>query len=281
METYQSGSNVLFILLGAIMVLAMHAGFAFLEVGTVRKKNQVNALVKILTDFGISTVAYFFIGYSIAYGVNFFSGAEVLMAMLSSGSICAVARRYGVPESTIRSWMAEEAGRSDAFAKERQAAAREIAIRASLGARAQVSYLQSRVDESQRAAQVQAKLHRKLDEDTRARCFAVGTLLKSDAEELADATETGLVLYAAEDSYDRQLDSEERKLLDAQLERYGERVMSDKNAAAMATVLMTVAEKAAAMVPAQSQSEGDAPPLVEIGAESREEKGPEVMVDGA
>lgn len=205
--------------------------------------------------------------------------AEVLMAMLSSGSICAVARRYGVPESTIRSWMAEEAGRSDAFAKERQAAAREIAIRASLGARAQVSYLQSRVDESRRAAQVQARLHRKLDEDTRARCFAVGTLLKSDAEELADATETGLVLYAAEDSYDRQLDSEERKLLDAQLERYSGRVMSDKNAAAMATVLMTVAEKAAAMVPAQSQSEGDAPPLVEIGAESREEKGPEVMVE--
>ena len=103
--------------------------------------------------------------------------AEVLMAMLSSGSICAVARRYGVPESTIRSWMAEEAGRSDAFAKERQAAAREIAIRASLGARAQVSYLQSRVDESQRAAQVQAKLHRKLDEDARARNFAIGTML--------------------------------------------------------------------------------------------------------
>jgi Amt family ammonium transporter len=80
METYQSGSNVLFILLGAIMVLAMHAGFAFLEVGTVRKKNQVNALVKILTDFGISTVAYFFIGYSIAYGVNFFSGVDTLIA---------------------------------------------------------------------------------------------------------------------------------------------------------------------------------------------------------
>ncbi len=77
--TLQSGSNVLFILLGAIMVLAMHAGFAFLEVGTVRKKNQVNALVKILTDFGVSTIAYFFIGYSIAYGVNFFSGVETLM----------------------------------------------------------------------------------------------------------------------------------------------------------------------------------------------------------
>jgi Amt family ammonium transporter len=62
------------------MVLAMHAGFAFLEVGTVRKKNQVNALVKIMVDFSVSTVAYFFIGYSIAYGLNFFSGAEVLAA---------------------------------------------------------------------------------------------------------------------------------------------------------------------------------------------------------
>jgi Amt family ammonium transporter len=78
MESLKIGSDALFILLGAIMVLAMHAGFAFLELGTVRKKNQVNALVKILTDFAVSTLAYFFIGYSIAYGVNFFTGAEDL-----------------------------------------------------------------------------------------------------------------------------------------------------------------------------------------------------------
>ena len=80
MEALVSSSDVLFVLLGAIMVLAMHAGFAFLEVGTVRSKNQVNALVKIMVDFSISTMAYFFIGYSIAYGVNFFSGTEVLAA---------------------------------------------------------------------------------------------------------------------------------------------------------------------------------------------------------
>jgi Amt family ammonium transporter len=79
MEALKSGSDVLFILLGGIMVLAMHSGFAFLELGTVRKKNQVNALVKILVDFSVSTIAYFFIGFSVAYGVNFFSGAEVLM----------------------------------------------------------------------------------------------------------------------------------------------------------------------------------------------------------
>lgn len=80
MEALQSASDVLFVLLGAIMVLAMHAGFAFLEVGTVRRKNQVNALVKIMVDFSISTIAYFFIGYSIAYGIGFFQGADVLAA---------------------------------------------------------------------------------------------------------------------------------------------------------------------------------------------------------
>jgi len=78
MEELKFSSDVLFVLLGAIMVLAMHAGFAFLELGTVRKKNQVNALVKILSDLAVSTLAYFFIGYSIAYGVNFFVGAEEL-----------------------------------------------------------------------------------------------------------------------------------------------------------------------------------------------------------
>jgi ammonium transporter, Amt family len=80
MEALKTGSDVLFVLLGGIMVLAMHAGFAFLELGTVRKKNQVNALVKIITDFAVSTIAYFFIGYSVAYGVSFFSSAEVLSA---------------------------------------------------------------------------------------------------------------------------------------------------------------------------------------------------------
>ncbi|HZR67456.1 MAG TPA: ammonium transporter [Burkholderiales bacterium] len=77
-ETLKAGSDVLFILLGAILVLAMHSGFAFLELGTVRAKNQVNALVKILSDFSVSTLAYFFIGYLIAYGAGFLTGAEKL-----------------------------------------------------------------------------------------------------------------------------------------------------------------------------------------------------------
>ena len=78
MQAPIQGVDALFILLGGIMVLAMHAGFAFLEVGTVRKKNQVNALVKILVDFSVSTVVYFLLGYAVAYGTTFFVGADVL-----------------------------------------------------------------------------------------------------------------------------------------------------------------------------------------------------------
>ena len=80
MEALKQGSDALFILLGGIMVLAMHAGFAFLELGTVRKKNQVNALVKILVDFSVSTIMYFIVGYGVAYGTSFFVGAEQLAA---------------------------------------------------------------------------------------------------------------------------------------------------------------------------------------------------------
>ncbi len=78
METSDRAADVFFVLMGAILVFAMHAGFAFLEVGTVRKKNQVNALMKILVDFAVSTVAYFFVGYGIAYGVSFLHGAQVI-----------------------------------------------------------------------------------------------------------------------------------------------------------------------------------------------------------
>ncbi|MBX3591700.1 MAG: ammonium transporter [Burkholderiaceae bacterium] len=80
MEALKQGTDTLFVLLGAIMVLAMHAGFAFLELGTVRRKNQVNALVKILVDFSVSTVVYFVVGFGVAYGTHFFVGAEQLAA---------------------------------------------------------------------------------------------------------------------------------------------------------------------------------------------------------
>lgn len=73
--------DVFFLTVGAAMVLAMHAGFAFLEVGTVRKKNQVNALVRVITDFGFSTIAYLFIGFYVAYGITFYAPVGELVVM--------------------------------------------------------------------------------------------------------------------------------------------------------------------------------------------------------
>lgn len=206
--------------------------------------------------------------------------AEVVMAMIGSNSICAVARRYGVPESTIRSWMAEEAGKPDGvFARARAEAAREIAARAALGARAQVGYLQQRVAENQRASEICTKLRARLDEDARARKYTVGALLKSQEEELADATETGMVVYSQPGSYDRELDEAQRKELEAQLERYDAQVMSDRDAANVAAVLLTAAANAAALVPRDEGSTQSAAPAVLMEAKDDAEQ-QEVVLDG-
>lgn len=208
--------------------------------------------------------------------------AEVVMAMIGSNSICAVARRYGVPESTIRSWMAEEAGKPDGvFAAARAEAAREIAARAAVGAKAQVSYLQQRVAENQRAAEVREKLHRRLDEDAKARQYDIGVQLKSEDETLQDTMETGLVAYGAPGSYDRQLSYEERKELEKQLERYDSRVMTDRDAANVAAVLITAAGAAAALVPQDTtdRDSGQSAPAVLMEPRGTEDEA-EVILDG-
>jgi len=201
--------------------------------------------------------------------------AEVVMAMIGTNSICAVARKYGVPESTIRSWVAEEAKKPDGeFAKARAEAAREIAARAALGAKAQVSYLQ------QRAAEIRTKLQQRLDEDARARNYELGVLLKSEEENLQDAAETGLVIRSAPGTYDRQLTDEERTELEKQLERYESLAMSDKDAAKVTAVLLTAAEKAAALVPKDEGSGQSAAPAVLM--ERQDEGGQqEVVLDGS
>lgn len=202
--------------------------------------------------------------------------AEVVMAMIGSNSICAVARRYGVPESTIRSWMAEEAGKPDGvFAAARAEAAREIAARAAVGAKAQVSYLQQRVAENQRAAEVREKLHRRLDEDAKARQYDIGVRLKSEDETLQDAMETGL----APGSYDRQLSDEERKELEKQLERYDSRVMTDRDAANIAAVLLTAAASAAQLAPRDETDSSQSAPAVLVEPKSSEAE-TEVVLDG-
>jgi hypothetical protein len=92
-QSLQYAGDVLFLMVGAVLVFAMHAGFAFLEVGTVRKKNQVNALVKIMSDWGMSTVMYFVIGFPIAYGINFFMDAQNIL-QLTGGKLTAGGRGF-------------------------------------------------------------------------------------------------------------------------------------------------------------------------------------------
>ena len=207
--------------------------------------------------------------------------AEVVLAMVASNNICAVARKYRVPESTIRSWLAEEAARGDAFAEARQAAAREIAVRASLGAKEQVAYLQGRVAESQRAAELRRKLDKRLEEGVRAEDAETGALLKTSEEELADAAETGLVVYGSPGSYDKHLQDEERRKLASLREHYDGLTMTDKDAANVAKVLMEVAARAEALAPTSpGETEGAAPaPMVEITAASEMEQRPEVVLE--
>ncbi len=81
----QQSADALFLMIGAVMIFAMHAGFAFLEVGTVRVKNQVNALSKIIVDWAVSTVVYFLIGFPIAYGITFLQDAGSLLQLLNGG----------------------------------------------------------------------------------------------------------------------------------------------------------------------------------------------------
>jgi Amt family ammonium transporter len=94
MAAFQTGSDVFFVLMGAILVFAMHAGFAFLEVGTVQHKNQVNALIKIISDFAVSTISYFFIGYFVAYGVHFFSSAAIISGQEAGPGTVFIANGY-------------------------------------------------------------------------------------------------------------------------------------------------------------------------------------------
>ena len=176
--------------------------------------------------------------------------------------------------------MAEEGGKPDGvFAAARAEAAREIAARAAVGAKAQVSYLQQRVAENQRAAEIRQRLQQRLDEDARARKYTVGALLKSQEEELADATETGMVVYSQPGSYDRELDEAQRKELEAQLERYDAQVMSDRDAANVAAVLLTAAASAAQLAPRDETDSSQSAPAVLVEPKSSEAE-TEVVLDG-
>nr|ADN15874.1 ammonium transporter [Gloeothece verrucosa PCC 7822] len=68
--------NMIWVLIAAILVIFMNAGFCMLETGLCRQKNAVNILAKNLIVFALASIAYWMIGYSLMFGQgNPFIGA--------------------------------------------------------------------------------------------------------------------------------------------------------------------------------------------------------------
>src|ERR687896_72449 len=62
------GINSIWVILAAMVVMFMQAGFAFLEIGFSRGKNAGTVIAKILTNFSIAAIMYWAIGFAFAFG---------------------------------------------------------------------------------------------------------------------------------------------------------------------------------------------------------------------
>ena len=60
--------NSLWVVVAALLVIFMQAGFAFLEIGFSRAKNAGTVVAKILTNFSIAALAYYAVGFAFAFG---------------------------------------------------------------------------------------------------------------------------------------------------------------------------------------------------------------------
>jgi Amt family ammonium transporter len=60
--------NTLWVVIAAVLVLFMQAGFAMLEIGFSRAKNAGTGVAKILTNLSIAAICYWAVGFAIAFG---------------------------------------------------------------------------------------------------------------------------------------------------------------------------------------------------------------------
>src|SRR5919199_4493971 len=63
-----SSVNTLWVLVAGVLVMFMQAGFAFLEIGFSRAKNAGLGVAKILTNYSIAGLAYWAVGFALAFG---------------------------------------------------------------------------------------------------------------------------------------------------------------------------------------------------------------------
>lgn len=204
----------------------------------------------------------------------------VLMDMIAANNICAVARKWGVPESTIRTWISEEMAKPEGiYEQARREAARQVAAAAADAALKQVGYLARRVEANARNAEICEGLAERLRQDVRARNWdGVGRHLTTEAERAAAADTKALVVYSAPDSYDKALDDGERAEIERMMELHAP--MDDKSAAVMAQALVEITARAAALGAAaqEATAESAEPPVLYLG-ELDSGQGEEVEVD--
>lgn len=204
----------------------------------------------------------------------------VLMDMIAANNICAVARKWGVPESTIRTWISEEMEKPEGvYEQARREAARQVAAAAANAALKQVSYLARRVDANARNAEICEGLAERLRQDVRARDWqGVGRHLSTEAERAAAAAAKTLVVYGAPDSYDSALDDGERAEIERMMELHAP--MDDKSATMMAQTLVEITARAAALgiMPQETRAETAQAPVLYLG-ELDGGQGEEVEVD--
>ena len=204
----------------------------------------------------------------------------VLMDMIAANNICAVARKWGVPESTIRTWISEEMAKPEGiYEQARREAARQVAAAAADAALKQVGYLARRVEANARNAEICEGLAERLRQDVRARNWdGVGRHLTTEAERAAAADTKALVVYSAPDSYDKALDDGERAEIERMMELHAP--MDDKSATVMAQALVEITARAAALGAAaqEATAESAEPPVLYLG-ELDAGQGKEVEVD--
>lgn len=188
----------------------------------------------------------------------------VLMDMITSNNICAVARKWGVPESTIRTWQAEELKKPESvFEQARREYARQVAAAAASAALDHIGYISRRVSANRTNAEIYENLKRRLQEDARARKWEnVGQNLRTEEEKAAADACGALVVYGSPGSYDRSLTDEEREEIAKLMELHAP--MDDRSAAVLAQTLVDVAARAAAIgtAPVGATDRPDAPPVL-------------------
>ncbi|MEG0259700.1 MAG: ammonium transporter [Lysinibacillus sp.] len=68
MDEVMLSVNLVWVMLGAILVFFMHAGFAMVEAGFTRSKNAVNIIMKNFMTISLGGIIYFLVGYAIMFG---------------------------------------------------------------------------------------------------------------------------------------------------------------------------------------------------------------------